>query len=77
MFGGYHWEACSFLKRHGGAVNLEERRGWGQGLGIMEGGEVVVRMYERRIEKKRGHGFEGEIYAVIKMQYQNLLNPLK
>jgi hypothetical protein len=27
LFGGYHWEACSFLKRNRGAVSLGERGG--------------------------------------------------
>ena len=50
MFSCYLWEACSFLKENGGAVDLGETEvGW-EGL---EGGETpkaAVRMYYIREE---------------------------
>lgn len=41
----YPWEACYFLNRNGGGVDIREAVGkWGERLGGVEGGETAVRM---------------------------------
>jgi hypothetical protein len=50
MFSCYLWEACSFLKENGGAVDLGETEvGW-EGLEGGERGKAAVRMYYIREE---------------------------
>ena len=43
VFGGYHWQACSFLKGNGRAVDLRER-GSGGRVGGVAIGEAAFRM---------------------------------
>jgi len=43
MFGYYHWEACSFLKGNGGAIDLRKR-------GVEGCWEEAV-LFKKRIKK--------------------------
>lgn len=55
MFGCCFLENCSFLKENGEGVDVEERGG-SRKLGVVEGGETVVRIYcmeEESIFKKK------------------------
>lgn len=45
----YIMEACTFLKRDGGGMDLKEKRGE-SGLKEMDGSKTVVRMYSMSLE---------------------------
>ena len=50
MFGQYSWEACSFLKRNGGGVDLGKRGDKGRELERLEVEKIVVGIYCMREE---------------------------
>lgn len=50
MYGCHLSETCSFLMRDRKKVDLEGKRGGGEGLGGMKGGEIVIKIYCTRKE---------------------------
>lgn len=62
MFGCYFLEACSFLTRDRKGVDWDGRGG-GEGLGGVEGGETIIRIYYVRNESifNEGEGVKKEI----------------